>query len=52
VVNTNHGAIIYKQAGPQVNPRSFVPQPRGFVNRSAELQNWEAWIAAHEIVRV
>lgn len=54
IVNTNHGTIIYKRTGPQVRPRGFAPQPprapRGFVNRSAELQNLEAWIASNEIV--
>src|SRR5512140_94506 len=54
VVNTNHGTIIYKQAGPQVKQREFAPQPprapRGFVNRSAELQKLEAWISTNEIV--
>ena len=54
VVNTNHGTIIYKQAGLQVRPRGFAPQPprapRGFVNRSAELQKLETWISANEIV--
>lgn len=54
VVNTNHGTIIYKQAGPQVKPRGFAPQPprapRGFVNRSVELQKLETWISANEIV--
>src|SRR5512140_921782 len=54
VVNTNHGTIIYKQAGPQVKQRGFVPQPprapRGFVNRSTELQKLETWISTNEIV--
>lgn len=54
VVNTNHGTIVYKQAGPQVKPRGFVPQPprapRGFINRTVELAKLEAWIAANEIV--
>src|SRR5258706_4630681 len=54
VVNTNHGTIVYKQAGPQVRAREFVPQPprppRDFVNRTAELSKLEAWISARQIV--
>ena len=54
VVNTNHGTIIYKQARPQVKLREFTSQPprapRGFVNRSAELQKLEMWISTNEIV--
>ncbi len=54
VVNSNHGTIVYKQAGPQVRARGFAPQPprapRDFVNRTAELSKLEAWISANEIV--
>ncbi len=54
VVNTNHGTVIYQQAGPQVRARQLAPQPprapRGFVNRVAELAQLETWIAANEIV--
>lgn len=54
VVNTNHGTIVYKQAGPQVRLRQFSPKPprppRGFVNRSDELAKLESWITANEIV--
>ena len=54
VVNDNHGVIVYKQPGPQVRARGFVPQPprapRDFVNRTLELSKLEAWIAANEIV--
>lgn len=54
VVNTNHGTIVYKQAGPRVRMRQFAPQPprppREFVNRAAELVKLESWISASEIV--
>jgi|GEM_PF-2568028 len=54
VVNTNHGTIVYQQAGPQVQARQFAAQPprapRGFVNRTEELARLQAWIAANEIV--
>jgi hypothetical protein len=54
VVNTNHGTILYKQAGLQVRPCAYAPQPprppRGFINRKAELAKLEAWISANEIV--
>src|SRR3972149_2200022 len=50
VVNTNHGTIVYPQAKPQVRLREFAPQapraPRGFINRTAELQKLEAWISS------
>ncbi|MEW6400651.1 MAG: hypothetical protein AB1649_02565 [Chloroflexota bacterium] len=56
VVNTNHGTIIYQQAKPQVRLRDFAPQPprapRGFINRTAELGQLEAWIAANEMALV
>ncbi len=56
VVNENHGTLIYKQAGPQVQRRSLKPQPprapRGFVNRSEELQKIGSWLAANEMVLV
>lgn len=54
VVNTNHGAIVYKQAALQVRLRQFAPQsppaPCGFVNRAVELAKLENWIAYNEIV--
>jgi Tol biopolymer transport system component len=54
VVNSDHGTVVYQQAGPQVQARQFTPQPprppRGFVNRTAELAQLETWIAANETV--
>jgi len=54
VVNTNYGSIIYKQAAPRAALRNFAPQPprppRGFLNRSAELEQLQTWLAANEII--
>src|SRR6185436_684252 len=54
VVNSNHGTIVYQQAGPRARARQFVPQPprppRGFINRKDELARLEAWISANEVV--
>ena len=56
VVNTNHGTIVYKHAGPQIKLREAAPQPprapRDFVGRSKELAELEAVIAAHEVALV
>lgn len=56
VVNTNHGTIVYKQAGLQVRARGFVSQPprapRGFLNRAAELPKLVWWISANEMVLI
>jgi hypothetical protein len=54
VVNTNHGTIVYQQAAPQVQKRALAPAPprapRGFVNRTDELDRLENWIRSNEIV--
>jgi hypothetical protein len=54
VVHDNHGTIIYKQAGPRVQPRNLSPKPprkpRTFIGRQRELAQLEEWIAAGEPV--
>ncbi len=52
VVNANYGTVVYKQAGPRVQPRSLSPKPprkpRSFIGRKPELEKLESWIAASE----
>lgn len=56
VVNTNHGTIIYQQAGSQVKLRDAAPQPprapRRFVGRATELAALERAITGREAAAI
>lgn len=56
VVNTNYGSIVYQQAKPRVQLRSFAPQPprspAGFVDRIHELEQIADWMSRNELVLI